>query len=278
VEKFPVKDTLRKIYHKLNPLLVPLENTIFNLWVHFFPNAFWQALDRALDRGLTYFERCQKWEIDPIIGFTVFVDETDEPRLAMKWKAFLVYRKEWKDPFLRILDPIYEAERDGANCPSTYVPPDRMQELMIMCVNADRLGLTESFLRELRELEDGGSYGTTHILVGCDLLKRFSSIPRDILDATIAETIEPIARAQRVSRMSDIFSERVVFLLWQGYDRYVKPSWIVRIIQGQLWDGGWSWWKPSRRALSDQHPTFLSVAAMLLYRRRNHVGLWRGDK
>lgn len=268
-----MKAWLKRLYlawiHYLDPLWVPLENALLHLYVRVFPRHFWRRLNRAIDAGMGYFERIPDWEIDSLYALRHFVDATFDARLAMSDAALARYRQLWKDPFLRLFDRDYQPERDGASCPNTYVPPRKMHTLMMHCVEADRLDLKSDFLHELCAMDDNGDYGTTHILLGCVFLKTFSHIDPALLDQTIQSTIPAITQAQRRGRIGDIYSERVAMLQWLGLHDLIDPAWIVRIIHGQMRDGGWYWTRPPFRTDSYQHPTCLALAALLQFRRQH---------
>lgn len=250
----------------IDPFWVPLENSILNLYCKFFPRDFQRRIDHAIDCAIRYFERIDNWEIDTLVVLNHIIDESYDSRLNIAKQRLEHYRLQWKDPFLRIFDHRYDADRDGAECPNVYVPPRKMHELMMRCVDADRLNLDEKFIQELSEMDDNGSYGTTHILLGCILLKKFSNIDPGLLDTTTGSTIPAILGAQRISRISDIYSERVVFLQWLQLHHLIEPAWIARIVFGQMKDDGWYWNRPPFSTSSYQHPTCLALGAMIQYR------------
>ncbi len=76
---------------------------------------------------------------------------------------------------------------------------------------------------------------------------------------------------------SDIYNERVAFLLYAGHDDRVRRRWIERIILSQNTDGGWTYKKSATRTLaqlfgldagagqSDTHATFLALYALSEY-------------
>lgn len=256
----------------LDPVLVPLENRLLNRYAKRYPRRLEEKLERAIDRGLTYFERIENWQLDSLVAFTLFADESHDKRLAMVSSRLAKYQSLWKDPFLRIFDRSYDPETDGKDRPNTYVPEVPHDHLMIKCVYADRRHLGKEFLQELGQLEYNGGYGSTHILMGCALLRQFSSIEPERLDALMQSTIGPILRKQQRSRISDILCEGTAFLQWQGHFNLVQPAWIIRIINGQMADGGWYWKRPPIFPASHQHPSCLAIAALMLYRQSLQTG------
>jgi glycosyltransferase involved in cell wall biosynthesis len=252
----------------IDPWIVPPANARLAARAHRDSGSFAEAIDRAIERGIAWFEGVAEWEPDSLFAFLRIVDASHHPRLAMAQAALARRRAGWNDPFLRCYDPGYDW-RDADPGKRTWMPLAPMHDLMHRAVMADRYALDARFLDELRALDDGGGYGTTHVLLGCALLRLFGSFRGDVLDREIERCVEPLVAAQAAARVGDLFSERTAFLLWQGYTDRVSPAWIARIVRGQLPDGGWYWRRPPLAASSAQHPTCLAVAALLLY--REHV-------
>ena len=264
-----VKAAYLGLMRRVDRWWIPLQNALWDRYARYFPRLFRQRIERAIDRGIAYFERIDEWEIDSLFVLRQFVDARFDPRLLMTDGALERYRQSWKNPFLRLFDNGYDVKTANPTAPNTYVPPREMHQIMMDCVNADRLELDEHFLPKLLAMEDEGDYGTTHILLGCVFLKRFGNMAHERLDAIIDQTIPVIIRAQKHSRVSDIFSERVAMLQWLGLHDCVRPAWIMRIARGQMRDGGWYWERPPFRTSSYQHPTCLAIAALLQYRQKH---------
>jgi len=134
------------------------------------------------------------------------------------------------------------------------------------CVYADRLETGVDILEELSELEDGGYYGTTHIVWGCLLLRRFSTLDGNRIDALMDQAIESMKRRQRTDIVGDLFAERVAFLQWAGRHDDVDRASIWRIVRAQRNDGSWGrvpsiWPQPP-----SQHTSCLALAALIDFR------------
>lgn len=79
-------------------------------------------------------------------------------------------------------------------------------------------------------------------------------------------------------KVTDLYYERVAFLLAAGRSDLVQPRWVERIIENQLEDGGWRWswhgWGPywldpgNPMAASHEHPTVLAMWALYQIRYR----------
>lgn len=265
--KAAAKGLYLSVMPRIDRWWIPLQNNLWDFSAKTWPSAFQGRINSALDRGIAYFAAIDEWEIDSLFALRDFVDSSFDERLIMTDAALQRHLQQWRNPFLRLFWRDYDVESSNPSAPNVYEPPRDMHQLMMDCVNADRLALDKSFLPKLLAMEDGGGYGTTHILLGCVFLKRYSSIDHQRLDQLIAATIPTIVSAQNSSRVSDIYSERVAMLQWLGLQHLIRPAWITRIVKGQLHDGGWYWERPPFSTSSYQHPTCLAVAAMLQYRK-----------
>lgn len=270
VFKSLAKATYLALMRRLDRGWIPLQNAFWDRYAGWFPTRFERRIELSIDRGIAYFAAIDVWEIDSLFVLRQFVDASFDSRLRMSDAALERYWQLWRNPFLRLFDDNYDVKISNQSAPNVYVPPREMHQLMMDCVNADRLGLDEHFLPKLLAMGDEGGYGTTHILLGCVFLRRFSTITKQRLDAIIDSTIPIILNAQKYSRVSDIYSERVAMLQWLGLHQSVRPAWIMRIARGQMRDGGWYWERPPMRTSSYQHPTCLAVAALLQYRESTY--------
>jgi hypothetical protein len=167
------------------------------------------------------------------------------------------------------LDRNYDPEREGAR-PNVFDEEELSwpEKPILKCLYADKLGLAEDYLEELEASDDGGGYGSTHVLIGCIILKVYSTIPHELIDPIIEKTIASIVREQQRSRIGDIYSERVECLEWLGYEHYVKEAWVFRIIAGQMSNGGWYWNRSLFRPETDQHPTCVALTSLIQYREK----------
>ncbi|MBK7927299.1 MAG: hypothetical protein IPJ98_07325 [Bryobacterales bacterium] len=79
-------------------------------------------------------------------------------------------------------------------------------------------------------------------------------------------------------RITDMYLQRVAFVLYAGHPDLIPPRWVDRVLSGQQADGGWNWawygWGPRFFHLripedrSSAHPTVqgLWILHMLRYR------------
>lgn len=254
-----------------NPLLVPLGNALSELDMALRPRHHAARLDAAIGAGIAWFARREAWEFDAVWLLGRVVDVRDEPALVVAEQAYQAYRSAWRDRYLRLFDPTYHEDVHGASRLKMPWRPDPIHKMMRKVLHADRLGLREPFLDQLCALEDGGSYGTTHVLVGAHYLRQFSAIAPAALDRVVASCIPTLLRRQRVDRIGDIYAERVVVLQLIGRHDLVRPAWIARMVRGQQRDGGWYYKVPPLRVTSEQHPSALALAALIRYRSQRRL-------
>ncbi len=253
-------------YRRFDSLLVPLENRLLGWYARRAPAAFARRIQTAIDRGLRYVDAQPHLEISTLVALLRFAGVAREPRLRSLEPKLEAYRRAWRDPHLRLFDRDYDPERDGAGRPHEFETASPMELCMIACLYADRRGLGDAALQELRALDDGGGYGTTHVLFGCALLREVGACSEDARAALEASTVEPLLRAARTARLDDLYCERLAFLQWCGYHDRIEPAWMLRVALGQLRDGGWYWRRVAVRPRSGQHPTCLALSALIHFR------------
>jgi hypothetical protein len=258
----------RRVIGYIDWFLVPVENCVLNWYARKYPQQFRARLEHSIEKGFKYFEAQSSLILDAILTFNIIVNKTFDPRLALLSQKAHEYCKQWKDPHIRLLYKDYDLERDSASCPNEFNVDElsRPERPILKSLYADRLGLSEDFLAELETIDDKGGYGTTHILLACVILKTFSTIPHEAINPVLESTIAPILRAQRRTRVDDVYVERTAFLQEFGYQHHIQPAWILRIMLAQLEDGGWFEWRSLFRTPSHQHPSSLALAALIQYR------------
>ena len=120
------------------------------------------------------------------------------------------------------------------------------------------------------EMHSSGSL--THQLFALKIYRDFQG-PTTDLDALIDHLCERIAREAVIDfRVSDLYLQRVAFLLAAGRPDLVKRRWVERILANQRDDGGWTypwyWWGPglfrfhTHLQSSTAHPTIQGLWAL----------------
>jgi hypothetical protein len=259
----------RNILSATGPVVLPAVNRRRRRELHRNPSETIGLFERALARGIAWFEPIEHLEISALFALEDLHRSGIEPRSAFiqeKIATYLATRSTFRNrllvpdfPYDPTVDPYgtSDAVREGDE---VYVRP--IDPMMRRCLYSDRLGLGEEFLTELATLDDGGGYGTTHVVVGSRLLQRFSRIDRGRIEALMQSMAEKIAAAQRSSHVGDLFAERIVILQWLGRTDLIDDGWLVRLARAQNADGGWPGRPTIRPGVSNQHTTALAIVAL----------------
>ena len=144
---------------------------------------------------------------DAIATFTLIINKSFDDRLAVLDDKIVSYANKMRDPHLRLLDSKYDPGfrfSNRANAVDLSALSD-VEKPLVRCLYADRLGLGQRVLQELGRIEDNGGYGTTHFLIGCVILKKFSSIHGPMLDEKIEACLAKMMDAQKYESASDLF-------------------------------------------------------------------------
>lgn len=241
------------------------------------PVALDGPVDVGIDRALRYFEPLPDLEATTFTLLKPLADHGLEPRLGFLDIPFEAYCRRFNDPDLRLFDPDYDPDA-LSHRDKTGVPPNHpINAVMRRCLYADRTREGEALVRDLAALEDGGMYGTTHIIWGAMLLHRCGMAGVAGLDVLRNRAADGMIRRQRWDRAGDLFAERIVFLQWLGRHDDVSPAWIERLLAAQRPDGGWRRMPSIWPHVSSQHATALGLGALLQYRawRRGDPALGR---
>lgn len=256
----------RRILARVDPVLVPRGNRRLNSVIAGAPQPFRERIDSAIDRAIAYFESQPEMEMSALYMLTRLHRVGLEPRLAFMEKMVAGYIARYNNPHWRYFDLSYDPWSAGALARVQQIPSHPIEVLMLKCLYADRLGLGDELLWDLAATDDGGGYGTTHIVVGGLALKAFSAIPASRIDAMVQATVPAMLRAQRVSRAGDIFAERIMILQWLNQHKHIENAWIHRVLEAQNVDGGWPGRVSLRRHVSNQHTSSVALAALVQYR------------
>jgi hypothetical protein len=122
------------------------------------------------------------------------------------------------------------------------------QQWILYALDPARVALGPEEIEHMFDPEMHASGSLTHQLFALKVYREFQG-STDQLDALIDHLCERIAREALVDfRVSDIYLQRVAFVLAAGRPDLVKPRWVERILANQRDDGGWTypwyWWGP----------------------------------
>jgi hypothetical protein len=250
--------------------IAQLENQKLNRAFLSDQGGYLDRIDVAVSKGIDWFLPISDLTMSALLVMEWAHAQGADPRLAFVHDKIARYRETIRDAALRLFDRTYDC-----NAPAFAHLPDVMEvrpyfhieQLMVKAVCADQHDLGEDFLRELESKDDRGGYGTTHIVAGGLILKRFSTIPHVRLDAMMQRCISSMVRRNLTSYAGDQFCERVVMLQWLGRQDLVVPAWILRILAAQKPDGGWQARGVPPEGASNQHTTCLAIAALAQFRQ-----------
>ncbi len=225
----------------------------------------WTArADAAIDRGLAWFAPQADLTMSALYVLWQGWRRGAEPRFAMIHDKIAHYRRTIRDPALRLFDPAYDPDSsEVSSLPDVmqvrpYLP---VELLMIEAVWADIRNPGRDFLQRLAAIEDGGGYGTTHIVVAAELMLRSGAYPEPDLQPLMQSTIGPMASANERSDLAgDIFAERGVMLFWLGQGHRVTAGQVAMLLNRQRADGGWDAPGVPPVGQSNQHTTALALA------------------
>jgi hypothetical protein len=258
-------DLFRSALGLVDPLLIPRANRRLNASIAAAPDRFRGRLESAIDRAIAYFEPQREMEMSALYMLTRLYRIGLEPRLAFMETLIAANMARYNNPHWRYFDRSYDPWSEVAMTRQQQIPSHPIEALMLKCLYADRLGLGEDFLWQLASTDDGGSYGTTHIVAGGLALKAFSSIPAARIDAMVQATVPAMIQTQKISRAGDIFAERIMILQWLGHHGSIERAWIQRVLDAQNADGGWPGRVSLRRHVSNQHTACVALAALVQY-------------
>lgn len=183
-------------------------------------------------------------------------------------------------PWLRMVDP---------NGPFVAPSAEHFRGLLdyqrwfLWAMAPDRIELAALERADLESPDRMGRGRLTHQLFAWVLYRNMhGSTPP--LEARIRHLAERVAGEARFDfRVTDMYLQRVAFLLYAGHPDLIRSRWVDRILSGQQADGGWTWawfgWGPQflqfrvPEERSSAHPTAqgLWIACMLKYRYSDWV-------
>ncbi|MEX0282977.1 MAG: hypothetical protein AB3N23_00040 [Paracoccaceae bacterium] len=262
-------DLYRAALAVTDPVTIPIGNARLAARAKADPQAVRDRRAAALTRGIEWFKQQRMIEVSGLMLLQATYEAGLDNRLSFIEDAIARYRAENPGFRERLFDPsfAYDPTQDpyglryrDENSWQVFEHP--LDTIMRRCLYSDRLGLGAEFLEELKSLEDGGGYGTTHAIVGGRLLLRFSNIEAGAIRAVMQETAPRIAAANRGARHGDLFAERILVLQWLGRDDLIDPVWIERMTVAQLDDGGWGGKPLLRGPVANQHTTAIAVTVL----------------
>lgn len=175
----------------------------------------------------------------------------------------------------RMVDPSSRFERPPDDYLRTLV---NYQRWFMHAIAPEEYRLTAEDHRDMFSPDKYRTGRATHQLFALYLYRNYNGANPN-LNRLIDRISARIAGEASIDfRVTDLYLQRVAFLLAAGHSDLVKRRWVERALAAQQWDGGWlySWhgWQPNplqfrlEKATSTSHPTAqgMWIAYMLKYR------------
>lgn len=237
------------------------------------PGLWLDRVHAAIDRGVEWLLPQPDVSASVLLCAKLTLERTGDRRFAFVHEKAERYRRTIRDPALRLFYPGYDPDApQHCNLPHVMeVRPYGIGELVMLDAIWADLRPQPDILDRLRSFEDGGQYGTTHIVVGATLLLANGGAPAGDLRRLMAGTVDTLVRAnQSTARAQDIFAERCMVLCWMDLHHLVRPSWILRMLRRQRPDGGWGARNMPPTGGSNQHTTIVTLAALAEFLASRH--------
>jgi hypothetical protein len=255
----------QSVLQRSNPTLVPAGNRRLERWISEHPGEAEARIEAAIERATGYFAALPKIDLAALILLGRLHRTGAEKRLHFVEHSIAAFREG--DPHLRLLDPYHAPSSDEvARASAQYTHP--VLQLMVRCLYADRNGDGLACLEQLSRIDDGGGYGTTHVVVGGLILRGVQAAPDHAVETLIQSTAPSLITAQACDRAGDLFAERICVLQWLGCHGAIAPAWIQRLARAQRKDGGWAPQPSLRRANSSQHASALALVSLVQWTRQ----------
>lgn len=229
------------------------------------PDAHLARIDAAITRGVGWLGPQQDVSMSVLYCALQTLRHTGDARFEFVRRQMDHYRSTINDPAFRVLDRDYDdTAPEVAALPSVMdVRPYYDVELMMIDTAWADLRPQPDIMDRLAAFDDDGGYGSTHIVIGALILKENGGADAAALDALIQSQIEVIASANDLTaRAEDLFAERCLVLQWLGLHDRVRPAWVMRLVDRQLPDGGWTGRNIPPEGQSNQHTSVLALAVL----------------
>ena len=228
--------------------------------------ALWlDRIDQAITKGAAWFEPQRDVSMSVLYCALQSLRRTGDIRFEFVLPQMEHYRSTIKDPAFRVLSRDYDPEAtEHRDLPHVMqVRPYFDVELMMIDTAWADVKPQPDILERLADFDDDGGYGSTHIVIGGLILRENGGAERGALDALIQSQIEVIAQSNdRTARAEDLFAERAMCLQWLGLHARVRPAWVMRLLDRQRPDGGWSGRNIPPLGQSNQHTSVLALAVL----------------
>lgn len=189
-------------------------------------------------------------------------------------QTYTAVKRRRPGPWLRLVDPELPFVNPGAEERKKLSP---YHLWTLHAISHRSFGLSESETAEMLSPDRARLGRATHQVLALVLLKEYTGADAKV-DGVIDAVCRRIATEAAIDfRVTDLYLQRIAFLLAAGHPELVKPRWVERMLAAQETDGGWYWgwygWQVTPYAFSledktDGHPTIQAMWAMYLLKSR----------
>ncbi len=142
-------------------------------------------------------------------------------------------------------------------------------DIIIPALYCEAHTIPDNTLINIFAFENASDYNLTHRYLAMLFLKNRNCLNKEEYDinSSILEASEKIIKEAKEAAFNDLYSERVAFLFFGGFENMIQDNWIEIIIENQEESGGWSTLKYSEYFGQEENPhtTALSVWALVEY-------------
>lgn len=227
-----------------------------------------RRIDAAVSAAAGWFEPQRDVSMSVLYCALGTLRRTGDPRLNFVERQMEHYRNSVRDPAFRVLDRTYDdADPAYADLPDImdvrpYFPVELM---MIDAAWADVRG-ADTIIEKLKSFSDGAGYGSTHVVIGGLIVLENGAAAPDAVWPLIRAEVDAIALCNdQTARAEDLFAERCMVLQWMGEAGRVRPAWVLRLLDRQRADGGWSGRNIPPLGQSNQHTSVLALAVLTYF-------------
>lgn len=187
-----------------------------------------------------------------------------DERLQNLWqskKEGALAKDKYQEAYNKLLEPNYEFIYDEADLQKNAT--GEFDEIFIPIIYCSDRGVQDANVKLLAELSDQGGYISAHALLGAYWIKERGCYDEEIIDEIIVAKANELIQAQNQDQeFSDLYAERVAFLIYAGFRQDIKPEWIKTILEAQQNDGGWP---TGIGEPASYHATALAMWALVQY-------------
>jgi hypothetical protein len=139
-------------------------------------------------------------------------------------------------------------------------------DMIIPALYCDVKEIPDDITTRILDVEEATGYHLSHKFLALMLIKENQCLPKKItkINETLSMAAEKMVFEEGQESFSDLYSERVAFLGYGGFQNLVKKEWLNEIIKNQATSGAWAapgYWEGN----DNPHTTALSVWALVQY-------------